>query len=74
MYNLMLDEVQVMVIYNRTSLVAGMSECSVRKIICKIWTGKFGTLTNSADPNKTPQNVASDQGLYSLHKFQDIKG
>ena len=26
-----------------------------------------GTLANSVDPDQTPQNVASDQGLYYLH-------
>ena len=26
-----------------------------------------GTLANSVDPDQTPQNVASDQGLHSLH-------
>ena len=26
-----------------------------------------GTLANSADPDQTPQNAASDQGLHRLH-------
>ena len=28
----------------------------------------------SADPDQMPQNAASDQGLHSLLKLQEIKG
>ena len=28
---------------------------------------------NSADPEQTPQNAASDQGLYCLLKLQEVK-
>ena len=35
---------------------------------------KFGILANSADPDKTPQNVGSDQGLHYLLKLQAGKG
>ena len=66
-----LDEIQVTVIYSRAILVAVMSECCVKRVICKTWTG---TLANSADPDQTPQNAASDQVLHYLLKLQEIKG
>ena len=59
-----------MVIYSHTILVAVMSECSVKRVICKTWTG---TLANSADPDQMIQNVASDQGLPFLLKLQWLK-
>ena len=31
-----------------------------------------GILANNEDPDKTPQNAASDQGLHSLHKIQEF--
>ena len=35
--------------------------------ISKTWTGlNAGTLANSVDPDQTPQNAASDQGMYCL--------
>ena len=46
-------------------------QCSVKKVIFKTWTGK---LANSADPDQTPQNAASDQGLHRLFKLQEVKG
>ena len=54
-------EIQVMVIYSRAVLVAVTSECCVNRVICKTWTE---ALVNSADPDQTPQNAASDQGLH----------
>ena len=30
-------------------------------------------MENSADPDQTPQNAASDQGLHSLLKLQEVK-
>ena len=60
-----------MVIYSRAILVAVTSECGVKRAICKTWTG---TLANSADPDQTPQNAASDQGLHCWLKLQDVKG
>ena len=44
-----LYEKQVSVIYSRAILVAVTSGCSVRRVICKIWTD---TLTNSTDPER----------------------
>ena len=41
-----------------------------RSVICKTWTG---TLTNSTDPEQTPQNAASDQGLQWLLKLQEVR-
>ena len=32
-----------------------------------------GILTNSEDPDQTPQNAASDQGLHCKLKFQEGK-
>ena len=61
---------QLTVIYSQAVLVAVMSECSVKKVICKTW---IGTLENSADPDQMPQNVASDQGQYCLLKLQEVK-
>ena len=52
-------------------VVAVTSECRVKRIVCKTWTGTFA---NSADPDHTPQNAASDQGLHCLLKLQDVKG
>ena len=66
----MLDEIQVTVIYNHAILVAVRSECSVKKVIGKSWTE---TLANSTDQHQTPQNAASDQGLYWLLKLQEVK-
>ena len=48
-----------------------MSECRVKMVICKTRTV---TLANSADPDQTPQNAASDQGPYCLLKLQQVKG
>ena len=51
---------QVAVIYSRAIFVARTSECSVKRVICKIWTR---TVVNTADPDQRPQNAASDQSL-----------
>ena len=41
------------------------SECCKKRVICKTWTGFSAViLANSADPNKLPQNAASDQGMH----------
>ena len=55
---------------NRTTTIAVTSECRGKKVICNTWTG---TLTNSADPDQTPQNAASDQGLCCLLTSQEVK-
>ena len=60
-----------MIIYNHAILVTVTSECRVKRVICKTWTR---TLANSADPDQTPQNAASDQDLYCLLKLQVVKG
>ena len=57
------DKIQVIVIYSRAILVAVTSECRVRRVICKTWTG---ILANNADLDQTPQNAASVQGLHCL--------
>ena len=54
-----------------TILVIVTLECRVKLVICKTWTA---TLANSADPDQTPQNAASDQDLHSLLKLQVVKG
>ena len=64
-------EIQVMVIYSRAIVVIMTSDCRVKRVICKTWRG---TLANSADPDQTPQNAASDQDLHCLLKLQDVKG
>ena len=57
---------------SRSIPVAVASECCVKRVICKTWTRvRAGVLTNSADPDQTPQNAASDQGLYCLLKLQE---
>ena len=33
-----------------------------------------GLVGNSVDPEQTPQNMVSDQGLHCLLKLQDVKG
>ena len=47
-------------------------KCHVKRTNCKTWTG---TLANSADLDKMPQNAASDLGLYDfgLLALQDVK-
>ena len=55
-----------MVVYSRATPVAVTSGCSL-----KTWTW---TLANSADPDQTPQNAASDQDLHCLIKVHDVKG
>ena len=47
-----------------------MSEGSVKRVICKSWTG---TLANSADPDQMLQNAASDQGQHCLLELQEVK-
>ena len=66
-----LYETQVTVIYSRASLVAVTSAWRVKRVICKTWTG---TRANSADPDQTPQNAASDQDLHCLLKLQEVEG
>ena len=61
----------VTVMFSRAILVTPTSECRVKRIICKTWTG---TLANGADPDQTPQNAASDQSLQCLFKLQEVKG
>ena len=58
-----------MVIYSRAILVAVTSKCSVKRVVCKTWTG---TLANSTDPDQMSQNVASDQGLDCSLKLHEI--
>ena len=63
-----------MVIDNRAILVVVMSECRVKRFVCKTWTRlTAGTLANSADPDQTPQNAASDQGLYCTQNPGRVK-
>ena len=59
-----------MVIYSHTILVTVISECCVKRVNCKTWTG---TSTNSADLDQTPQNKGSDQYLHCLLKLQEVK-
>ena len=66
-----LYKIQVRVIYSHAVLVAVMSECCVKRVICKIRTG---TLANSADPDQMLQNVASHQDLHCLLRLQEVKG
>ena len=69
-----LDETQVTIIYSRAILVAVTSEWCWQRAICKTWNETFGTLANSAYPDQTPQNVASDQDVHSLLILQKVKG
>ena len=63
-----------MVIESRASRVAVTSECCVKRVICKTQTGlSFGSLANSADPDQTSQNMASNQGLHCLLKLKEVK-
>ena len=64
-----LFEIRVTAIFYRGILVAVTSECRVKMVICKTWTG---TLKNNADTDQTPQNAASDQGLHCLLKLQEV--
>ena len=68
--NRALDEIHVMVIYSRDNLVAVTSEWSVKRVICKTWTG---TLANSPDPDQTPQNAASDQSPHCLLNYRKLR-
>ena len=69
--NRALDEIPLSVIYSRAIPVAVMTECSMKRVICKTWTG---TSANCADQDQTPQNAASDQGLHHVLKLQEING
>ena len=53
-------------IYSGAILVTVASECPVKRVICKTWTG---ALANSADPDQTLQNAVSDQGMHQLLKI-----
>ena len=55
------------VIYSRAVLVGVTSECLLKKVICKTWTGTFA---KNADLDQTAQNAMSDQSLYYLLKLQ----
>ena len=46
----------------------------VRMLVIDGWTGTFGTLANSADPDQTSQTATSDQSLHCLLKSQEVKG
>ena len=41
----------------------------MKRVICKTWTG---ILKNNADPDQSPRNAASDQGLHCLLKLQEV--
>ena len=58
-YHCYLYEIQVPSIYSYASLIAVRS--------CSDWSHGFG-LANSVDPDPTPQNAVSDQGLHCLLK------
>ena len=62
------------VIYSRASHVAVTSKCCWSRVVCETWTGTFGTLAVSAEPDQTLQNAASDQGLHCLLKLQEVMG
>ena len=47
-----------------------MSKCRVKRVNCKTWTV---ALANGADPDQTPQDTASDQGLHCSLKCQEDK-
>ena len=64
-----LYEIQVTVTYSRNGLVAVTSECSVKNVMCKIWTG---TLVNSSEHDQTPQNAAPDEGLHCILKLLEV--
>ena len=68
--NRALDEIQITLIYSRAILVAVTSECSVKGVVCKTWTG---TLADSADPDQMQQNATSNQDLYCLLKLLEVK-
>ena len=55
--------------YIHANLVTVISECRVKRVLCKTWTG---TLANSAESHQTPQNAASDQSLQCLLKLQAV--
>ena len=71
--NCALDEIQVTGIYSRAILAAVTSECCCYRVIYKTWTGTFGVLENSADPDQTPQMAVSDQILHCLLKLHDLR-
>ena len=65
-----LYEIQVTVIYSCAILVT-VTECRAKRVNYKTWTETFA---NSAGPDKTPQNAASDQGLRCMFTLKEIKG
>ena len=64
-----LYKIQIMVIYSQAILVAVMSGCSEKRVICKTSTG---TLANTVDPDQKLQNLASEQDLHCLIKLQGV--
>ena len=68
------EKIQKVVIYSHAILVTVTSECYVKRVICKTWTGlSAGTLANCADPDLTQQNAAFDRDLHCLPKLQEVK-
>ena len=63
--------IQVTVIYSHAILDTVTSECSVKRVTCKTWTG---TLTKTVQTDQTLQKAVSDQGLNCLLKLQEVKG
>ena len=47
-------EIQVVIINSRAIVATVTSECCVKRVICKTWTG---TLANSADQDQTPRLI-----------------
>ena len=46
-----------------------------KKVLCKTPTElSVGIWASSADPDNTPQNAASDQGLHCVVKLHEVKG
>ena len=49
------------------------SECCVKRVICKTWTRLSAvTLGNNADPDQTPHNAESDQGLLVCLNYRKL--
>ena len=65
-------EPRFFVVYN-CPVVTVTSECCVKRVICYTWTAfRAGALANSANPDRTPQNMASDQCLHYLLNYRKL--
>ena len=50
-----------------------MGSFTIKPELIKPRVPQKGHLADSVDPDQMPQNVASDQGLHSVHEMQEFE-